>query len=145
MPLRLDPGPRWDSERIADHVPPKVGKPYRTLIPAVDADGNELAGIRLPDVTVPLGTYTGWNLRAAEYGAEDLLAGLHGSYLAFARTPEERRKSQDPRSAITERYPTRAIYLARVTEAVLQLQQEGFLLEQDALRILDIASKRDLH
>lgn len=144
MPLRLDPGPRWRNERIADHVPPKIGRPYRVLIPAVDSDGNELSGIRLPDVTVPLGTYTGWNLRAAEYGAADVLAGLHGSYLAFARTAEERRKSQDPRPAVAERYPTRAVYLARVTETVLQLQQEGFLLEQDALRLLDVASKRSL-
>ncbi|MBC8873736.1 MAG: hypothetical protein H8E44_30220 [Planctomycetes bacterium] len=144
MPLRLDPGPRWHSEGIADNVPPKVGPAYRALVPAVDADGNELAGIRLPDVTVPLGTYTGWNLRAAEYGAGGVLAGLHGSYLTFARTADERRQSQDPRAAVIERYPTRTVYLARVTEAVLQLQQDGFLLEQDALEILDIASKRSL-
>jgi len=144
MPFRLDAGPRWQSEGIADHVPPKVGSAYRTLVPAVDADGNEVAGIRLPDVAVPLGTYTGWNLRAAEYGAGGVLAGLHGSYLAFAPTVEKRRQSQDPRAAITERYPTREIYLARVTEAVLQLQQEGLLLDEDALGILDIASKRRL-
>jgi len=142
MPLRLDPGPRWFTEGIADVVPPKAGSPYRTLVPAVDSDGNELAGIRLPDVAVPLGTYTGWNLRAAEYGAEGVLAGLHGTYLALAQTPEERRKSNDPRPSILERYPTRELYLARVTDAVLRLQSEGLLLEQDAVKILRIASER---
>ena len=144
QPFRLHFGPRWYEEGIADHVPPKVGPRYRTLIPAVDADGNELAGIRLPDVAVPLGTYTGWNLRAAEYGAEGMLAGLHGSYLPFARTPEERRERADPRPSLLERYPTRADYLARMTEAALQLQREGFLLEADVVEILNTASRREL-
>jgi hypothetical protein len=143
-PLRLDFGPRWYSHGIADVVPPRTGPPYRTLIPAVDADGNELAGIRLPDVAVPLGTFTGWNLRAAEYGAEGMLAGLHGSYLPFARTPQEQRQRGDPRLSVLERYPTREIYLARMTEAALRLQQEGSLLEADVVEILRTASRRDL-
>ncbi len=143
-PLRLDPGPRWLTEGIADYVPPKVGPPYRTLIPAVDADGNERAGIRLPDVAVPLGTYTGWNLRAAKHGAEGVLCGLHGMHLPFARTAEERRRQGDPRPAVLERYPTREVYLARMTEAALQLQREGFLLEADVVEILDTASRRQL-
>jgi hypothetical protein len=143
-PLRLDPGPRWRDEGIADLVPPRAGPPYRTLIPAVDADGNERAGIRLPDVAVPLGTYTGWNLRAPEHGAGGVLAGLHGSYLAFARTPEQRRKSGDPRPSIRERYRTRETYLARVADAVLQLQHEGFLLPEDGLEILRIAAQRSM-
>ncbi len=143
-PLRLDFGPRWSAEGIADCVPPKTGAPYRTLVPAVDSDGNEVAGIRLPDVAVPLGTFTGWNLRAAEYGAEGVLAGLHGAYLAFPRTPEERRKLGDPRSSVIERYPTREHYLARMAEAALQLQQGGFLLERDVVEILKTASPRRL-
>ena len=85
-PFRLDFGPRWQSEGIADVVPPRIGPWYRTLVPAVNADGNEVAGIRLPDVAVPLGTYTGWNLRAAACGAEGMLAPYQGSYLAFAGT-----------------------------------------------------------
>jgi len=144
QPLRLDPGPRWDTEGIADHVPPKLGRPYATLVPAVDADGNELGGVRLPDVTVPLGTHTGWNLRAAEYGAEGMLAVLHGSYLAFARTPDERRRAGDPRPSVLERYPTRAHYLTRITEAALKLQREGFLLAEDVVEILEAASSRRL-
>jgi hypothetical protein len=143
-PRRLDFGPRWYAEGIADVVPPNVGSPYRALVPAVDADGNEVAGIRLPDVAVPLGTYSGWNLRAAQYGAEGMLAGLDGSYLAFARTPEERLQRGDPRPALLERYPTREAYLARMTEAALRLQQQGFVLEEDVVRILETASQRRL-
>ncbi len=144
QPLRLDPGPRWLTEGIADHVPPKVGPPYRTLVPAVDADGNERAGIRLPDVAVPLATYAGWNLRAPEHGAEGVLCGLHGMHLPFARTAEERRRGGDPRPSVLERYPSRAAYLARMTEAALGLQREGFLLERDVVEILGKASERRL-
>jgi hypothetical protein len=143
-PSRLDFGPQWEEHGVADIVPPRVGQPYRTLVPQVDADGNELAGIRLPDVAVPLGTFTGWNLRAAEYGAEGQLSGLDGSYLAFARTAEERRQMSDPRPAVHERYPTRAAYLTQYLKAVLQLQQEGFLIPEDALKLLRTAAERDL-
>jgi len=143
-PYRLDFGPRWLSEGIADVIPPKLGPKYDTRIPAVDADGNERAGIRLPDVAVPLGTYTGWNLRAAEYGGEGLLSGLHGSYLPFARTPDERAKTGDPRPSVLERYPTRDDYLGRMTEAALELHREGFLLDQDVVEILRVASSRRL-
>jgi hypothetical protein len=65
QPPRLDFGPRFHREGIADIIPPKTGKPFQTLLPAVNADGNETSGIMLPEVAVPLGTYTGWNLRAA--------------------------------------------------------------------------------
>ena len=69
---RADYGPRFRTERIIDFEPPKLGKLFPTLVPQVDADGNELAGIRLPDVTVPLGTYTGWNLFNAKSGPTDV-------------------------------------------------------------------------
>lgn len=138
-PCRLDFGLRWDAEGIADVVPPRVGPPYRTLVPAVDADGNELAGIRLPDVAVPTATYTGWNLRAAKYGAEGVLAGLNGGYHPFARTPADRHAAGDPRPSILDRYPEHCVYLAKVTEAALRLHQEGFLLEEDVVAILQKA------
>ena len=86
QPLRLDLGSRWHTEGIADHVPPQQGTPYRTLVPAVDADGNELAGIRLPEVAVPLATYMGWNLRDEAHGAGGMLAGLHGKLARILRT-----------------------------------------------------------
>ena len=105
------------------------------------ADGNESAGIRLPAVAVPLGTYTGWNLRSAEHGAEGALAGLHGSSLIFPATRAERVETRDPRASIAERYPTREIYLARVTVVVLRLLHDRFLLPDDALKILRDAAQ----
>jgi hypothetical protein len=144
QPLRLDFGPRFHSLGIADTIPPTiVGQPYRTLVPAVDGDGNEIAGIRLPDVAVPLGTYTGWNLRAARHGAEEMLSGLDGMYLPFPATSDGRTRQSDPRAAVRERYPTRDVYLARITEAAMELQREGFLLPEDALAILHGAAQRN--
>jgi len=95
-------------------------------------------------VAVPLATYTGWNLRAAPYGAEGVLAPYNGSYLAFARTRAERLKSGDPRPSVQERYPTREVYLSRMTEAALQLRDQGFLLDADAMAILKTAAARRL-
>ena len=141
-PPRLDFGPRFDREGIADLVPPVAGEPYRTLLPAVDGDGNETSGIVLPEVAVPLGTYTGWNLRAPEYGAAAMLSPLDGMYLPFARSPAER--AGDPRPSVQERYPTRADYLDRLTRVALDLQREGFLLAEDVVAILERGAARDL-
>jgi hypothetical protein len=144
QPVRLDAGPQWYSDGIATVVPPKVGPPYKTLIPAVDADGNEVGAIRLPDVAVPLATYMGWNLRREESGAGGMLADLHGAFLEFPRTAEERQATGDPRPSIRERYPTREVYLTQYTDAVLGLQEDGFLLPQDAVALLKEAAGRDL-
>ena len=140
-PRRLDSGPRWRTEGIADHVPPRVGPPLRTLVPSVDRDGNEAAGIKMPGVSVPLATYAGWNLRAAPYGAEGALARWAGSQWPFARTQEERRKSADPRRSVRERYPTREAYLSKVAEAVLDLKRRRLILEEDAVRVLEAAAR----
>ena len=139
QPLRLDLGSRWHSEGIADKVPPKAGAPYRSLVPAVDSDGNELAGIRLPDVEVPLATYMGWNLRDEKFGAGGALAGLHGGYLEFSKISD----AGDPRASIQQRYPNRETYLAKYTSAVLELQRNGYLLDEDAVQMLREASGRD--
>jgi hypothetical protein len=144
QPLRLDPGPSWHTDGIATAVPPIVGPAFQSLVPAVDQDGNELAGIRLPDVEVPLATYMGWNLRAQQYGAGGVLAGLHGSYIELRKTLDERREANDPRLSIHERYPTREVYLAKYADSVLNLRKDGFLLEEDALELLDEAADRKL-
>lgn len=143
-PLRLDFGPRWEKDGIADILPPKMGRPYRTLVPAVDRDGNELAGVHLPDVAAPLATYTGWNLRATPHGAEGMLAPYCGSYLPFVRTYEERLKAGDPRPAMLERYPSRPVYLYHVTEAVRRLRSQRLLLDEDAAALLKLAGDRQL-
>ncbi|MHB1081251.1 MAG: alpha/beta hydrolase domain-containing protein [Prosthecobacter sp.] len=144
QPWRLDFGPRFHTEGIADTIPPKIGAPFHTLIPAVDADGNETAGIRLPEVAVPLGTFTGWSLRAAAFGAEGALTPFTGMMIPFALTKAEREKSGDPRPAVRERYPTREAYLGRMTEAALHLKRERFLLDEDVTAILQQAADRKL-
>ena len=83
-------GPEFRSKGIVTQEPPEVGKPYPVLVPQVDRDGNDLAGIRMPEIQVPLATYTGWNLRAPEIGGSEHLYALIGSYIPFARTKAER-------------------------------------------------------
>jgi hypothetical protein len=144
VPVRLDFGPRFASDGIADIVPPRVGPAFRTLVPAVDLDGNELAGIRLPDVAAPLATYAGWNQRDAAAGAEGALGRWSGSYLPFARTAADRAQSRDPRLSIRERYPTREAYLLRVADAALTLQADRFLLDEDVVAIQRAAADRQL-
>jgi hypothetical protein len=82
---RLDFGPQWKSG-IVSNEPPKVGKPFAVLVPQTDADGNDLGGVRLPELQVPLATYTGWNLRDPSIGAADLRVSLVGSFIPLART-----------------------------------------------------------
>jgi hypothetical protein len=142
VPLRLDLGPRWDSEGIADHVPPEVGEPYRTLVPAIDADGNEIAGICMPDVAVPLATHVGWNPRAAEFGAEGMLARWLGASWPFPATAEEQQRTNDPRRSIAERYPTKDACMAELTKVVERLKQDRFLLAEDADDILKSAAAK---
>ena len=143
-PLRLDPGPRWFTRGIADHVPPKVGPAYNTLVPSVDADGIERAGVKLPTVAVPLGAYSGWNVRGKSGGAEGMLGRFSGSWMPFARTKAERLKSGDPRRSVLERYPTKADYVSGVTSAVLSLRSRKLLLDEDVIRILEKASRQEL-
>ena len=99
-----------------------------------------MAGIRLPDVAVPLATYTGWNRRKAGF-APGQLCGLDGSSLPFPATAAERAARRDPRQAIAERYASREAYLARVRAAVQRLQSEGLMLDEDARRWMDEAAK----
>ncbi len=124
-PLTIPAGYRADLEGpAADHRLP-------LLVPQVDADGNERSGIRLPDVAVPLATYTGWNFRSLSVGAPAELLPLAGSYIPFAPTRVAREQTRDPRPSIEERYPSRAAYLGLVTEAALRLVQEGYVLAED--------------
>lgn len=133
---RLDFGPQ---PGVASQVPPVVGKPYPLLVPAVDPDGNELAGIRLPLVTVPLATHTGWNLRHSEIGGEGQILSsggatggtLAGSTIPFPPTPAERAAGGDPRLSIAERYPSLADYLSRIHAAAQELINQGYILPED--------------
>jgi hypothetical protein len=140
-PLRLDAGSRWRDAGIADLVPPHVGEPYVTLVPAVDADGNEKGGIRLPMIAVPRGTATGWNLRDDAFGDGGFLAGLSGAWFPFAKTKAEREASGDPRLSIEERYANPATYLEMFTRSLLNLREGGYLLDEDVTRLLEEVGK----
>jgi hypothetical protein len=107
------------------------GSPLPLLVPQVDKDGNELAGIRLAEIAVPLATYTGWNFRNVKIGAPDQLFPLLGSYVPFAGAKPEREQTNDPRASIAERYPTRVRYLALVQEACAALVKNRYLLAED--------------
>lgn len=137
---RLDFGP--DIERGIAAYPPKVGAPYATYVSAVDADGNETAGIRLPDLTVPLASFTGWNPRHPEQGAPGDLMQMMGSTLAFARTRAEREKSGDPRLSIAERYASRAAYLAQVRAAAQELAAARLVLAEDIEAMVERAGRQ---
>jgi hypothetical protein len=108
-----------------------VGTELPLLVPQVDADGNDLAGIRMPDVSVPLGTCTGWMFRPASMGAPHELLPLRGSWILFAASREQRKQLGDPRPAIDERYAAKEVYLNRVSEALQRLVKQGYLLAED--------------
>ncbi len=138
QPLRafhLNFGPDWN-KGIVSVEPPEIGKPFVAKVPAVDADGNVRAGIRLPDITVPLATHAGWNYRDASIGSPDKLAGEIGSYIPFARTRAEREKANDPRPSIEERYRNRDEYVGRFAAAALDLVARGYLLSEDVADLL---------
>jgi alpha/beta hydrolase family protein len=103
--------------------------PYTIFVSAVDSDGNEVAGIRLPQIAVPLGTHTGWNVYQAQ---PDELADRDGSFIAFARTRAEREAVGDPRPSLAERYGNREAYVARIKAAAGALVAERLLLQSDA-------------
>jgi hypothetical protein len=132
---RVDYGPQFP-QGIVSEEPPRVGRPFPVLVPQVDRDGNERAGIGMPEIAVPLATYTGWNLRDPKIGAPNELVGNVGSYIPFARTRAERERTGDPRLAIEERYQSRAHYLDLYAEVALQLVKEGYLLAEDIPALL---------
>jgi hypothetical protein len=119
---------------------PKGYTPLPFQVPQVDADGNELAGIKVPDVAVPLATTTGWNLRAESVGNPDELYSLLGSYIPFAKTRAEREARKDPRPSIEERYKDRDDYMARVKTAAQGLVRDRLVLEEDVQVLIDRAA-----
>lgn len=114
--------------------------PLPFLVPQVDADGNEIAGIRVPEQSVPLATTTGWNFRSEAIGNPGDIYSLLGSYLPFPVTKAERISRQDPRVSIEERYQGRDDYLKRVRSAALDLVRGRYLLQEDVEAVVERAS-----
>jgi hypothetical protein len=134
-----------EANRIAPSVdwvepPTNLDKFYATKVGAVDSDGNEVAGIRLPPIGVPLGTYTGWNAYKAQPCE---LCDRDGSLIPFARTKAEREIAGDPRPSLQERYRTRDAYVARVEAAAAALVAERLLLPVDAAAYIKAARECD--
>jgi alpha/beta hydrolase family protein len=139
--VRLDFGPEA-AQGLAATLPPEEGAPYPHFVPAVDADGNEISGILLPDLGVPLATHIGWNLRHPQSGAPDKLMSLYGSTIPFPPTPEERARTGDPRRSIAERYADKAAFLALVRREARRLVDDGYLLAEDIDLVTEQAARR---
>ena len=143
---RLDFGPDPGAPAV---VPATVGRDYPCLVSQVDADGNEVSGIRLPLVAAPLATHLGWNRRHADIGGEGQILStggssggtLRGSSIPFAATRMEREENGDPRPSIEERYSSRESFLERIEGAARQLVTAGYLLEEDVAPLTAQASE----
>lgn len=138
---RADYGPRFATEGVVTIEPPKIGKAFPMLVPQADADGNDIAGVRMPDLAAPVATYTGWNLFNAKAGPTDVISSMQGSYIPLARTRAERERAGDPRPSIEERYRDKDHYVGLVSKAGLELIDQGFLLPADLAAILRHAAR----
>jgi Alpha/beta hydrolase domain len=126
-----DFGPDFDKGFVSVLPPRLVGMPYPVFVPKADADGNDIGGVRLPEVAVPVATYTGWALRAEGLDGCDAA----GQKIAFARTRAERLAAGDPRPSLEERYPDHGAYVSAVTRAAQALRAERFLLDEDVAAV----------
>jgi hypothetical protein len=136
---RMDYGAEYSSTRVITKEPPALGNAYIVLVPQVNADGNDEGGIRPPEIAVPLGTHTGWNVSVFPLSGFRYLAGLVGSFEPFARTRAVRAESGDRRRSIDERYTSRQDYLNRVRRAAADLVRERFLLQSDVSSVVERA------
>ena len=132
---RLDFGPEWE-KGIVSIQPPKVGAAFPISVPQADADGNDRAGVRLPEIVAPLATYTGWNLRDPSIGAPDQRVPFEGSYLPFPKTAADRQQTHDPRKSIAERYTDQQDYLTKFTKALDDLIQQRWIVPEDRSSLL---------
>lgn len=128
--LRFEFGPQW-KKRILTKQPPGVGKPFPVLVPQVDQDGNDLGGVRLPQVEVPLAAYTGWNLRDPKTGMAEERVSFLGSWFPLPKTKADAKASGDPRVPIAESYPSREEFLKKFSGAANKLVDDRFLLKED--------------
>jgi len=132
QPEPVDYGSDFAETRRIDHHPPKrdVSLRYGVRVPVLDADNNERGVLRMPALSVPVATYTGWNLRNPSIGVPEALLGLAGGYLEFPKTERDRVASGDPRRSIEERYADFNTYLEKTMRAADTLILTGYLLEE---------------
>ena len=127
-------------------MPPSEGETYPALVSDIDENFNERGGIRLPDLTVPVATYTGWNLRDTSIGNPNLFIGITGGLagwtLRLPTTSAEREALGDPRLSVEERYASREDYLRQVETAAEGLVEEGYMLAEDIERVVAAAGRK---
>ena len=142
--LDYDFGPAFDANdmRGAIVTPPVVRRVVPNLVPQIDRDGNELAGIKSPLVANPLGTYLGWNVTVSGF-ARGQQCGFSGGFIPFAAERAERIANGDARPSLEERYGSLAAYVERVRRSARQLVRERLLLQEDADRIIADAARSD--
>lgn len=128
-----------DEKTGIGRFPAVEGDYYPALVSAVDADGNEIAGIRMPDISVPVGTHAGWNPRDPATGAPEQIVPMNGLTLWFASDENTRSATGDPRRSLAERYRGEADYAQKVRAAAMQLVAARYLLEEDVDRVLTAA------
>lgn len=129
---------------ILPQFPPLLAEEdaYSVLVPAVDNDGNDIAGVRAPMVAAPLATYTGWNVRSEGFG-EGALHWFTGSTIGFAETEKQRKQANDPRPSVIERYGNASGYERAIEDAAKGLVEAGFILEEDTVRCCEYAKNWD--
>src|SRR5262249_22994875 len=137
---RVDYGPRWPSGVITLE-PPRLGKPFPARVPQVDADGNELGGVRSVELLAPLATYTPWCLRGGSVNPGELV-DFYGTFIPFARDRAERERRGDPRASVIERYGDLVRYMELVRGQAEALARSGFLLDEDVARVVEQAERR---
>ncbi|HEY3384219.1 MAG TPA: alpha/beta hydrolase domain-containing protein [Vicinamibacterales bacterium] len=130
QPYRMDFGPHW-TDGIVELEPPRLGAPFKVLVPRVDGFGNDAAGIRSVELRVPLATYLPWHLRTGLPAGTDRLMSFTGTFIPLPRTERGRTASGDARPAIARLYPSRAAFLTRVDAASRTLVRERFMLPGD--------------
>lgn len=145
QPSFCDFGPRFFSDKVITFDPPIVRGKYVVLVPRSDEDGNDLGTLLPAEVAAPLATYTGWNLRRREAGAEGMLASLKGSFIPFAKTREERAARGDPRLSIEQRYGSFEAYQRLFTDKCADLVRNRYMPAEDAERLVNgLDAVRDL-
>jgi Alpha/beta hydrolase domain len=130
----FDFGPSFDQGILTVLPPVFLGMPYPAFVPQTDGDGNDIAGVRMVEIAVPLATYTGWGLRAGPAAGDGCDAW--GQKIDFPQTQVERLATGDPRRSIAERYASHVYYVQEVTKAAKELERQGFLLDEDVQRYI---------
>lgn len=140
-PEFLDHGPEFAAKRRLTRIPPQRKGEYTVLVPAYGPDGNERGMLQAPSVAVPIGTYTGWNLRSSAIGADTELLSLTGSFIPFARTRAEAAAAGDPRPALLQRFPTFDAYERAYLAALQLLTEERYLLTEEEPALIALSRR----